>query len=97
MTGLQVEPEDVTVWQLWSVVPRGLHAVSNQAFAVWGQVHYRVSLQKADSILIIMLKFCAANTLQYNAFVYVHFLKLSRESYNLFVRFCWTFEADVDT
>lgn len=33
-----MEPEDVTVWELWSVVPRGLHTVSNQAIAVWRQV-----------------------------------------------------------
>lgn len=33
-----MEPEDVTVWQLWPVVPRGLHAVSHQAVTVRGQV-----------------------------------------------------------
>lgn len=48
---LQVEPEDVTVWQLWAVVPRGLHTVSDQAAAVWGQVRYRLSLQQPDNTL----------------------------------------------
>lgn len=37
---LQVEPEDVTVWKLWSVVPRGLHTMFNQTIAVWRQVRY---------------------------------------------------------
>lgn len=45
--GLQVEPEDVAVWQLWSVVPRGLHTVSNQAITVWRQVRHWALLQKA--------------------------------------------------
>lgn len=45
--GLQVEPEDVAVRELWSVVPRGLHTVSNQAITVWRQVRYWALLQKA--------------------------------------------------
>jgi len=39
--GLQVESEDAAVCQLWSVVPRGLHSVFNQAIAVWGQVRHK--------------------------------------------------------
>uniref|UniRef100_A0A1A8Q9Q7 Uncharacterized protein n=1 Tax=Nothobranchius pienaari TaxID=704102 RepID=A0A1A8Q9Q7_9TELE len=34
----RVEPEDAAVWKLWSVVSRGLHTVSNEAFALRGQV-----------------------------------------------------------
>lgn len=45
--GLQVEPEDVAVRELWSVVPRGLHTVSNQAITVWRQVRYWALPQKA--------------------------------------------------
>lgn len=41
---LQVEPEDVAVRQLRSVVPWGLHAVSDQAVAVWRQVRHSTSL-----------------------------------------------------
>lgn len=44
--GLQVEPEDVAVWELWSVVPRGLHAVFNQAVTVWRQVCCQALLKR---------------------------------------------------
>lgn len=59
--GPQVEPEDVAVWELWPVVPRGLHTVSNQAITVWRQVRYWALLQKALDSLHSELSFCLYN------------------------------------